>query len=97
MAGRKYCRNASIVLLAAASEKDPQPLLRVYAAAGLTRLGDPAGLARLRLFLSDPSWLVKAMAAKYIGENGTAEDYAILLNRVDGEMGNDFVVAEFCV
>ena len=87
----------AMVLLAAASERDYEPILRVYAAAGLARLGDHAGLARLRLFLDDPSWLVKAMAAKYIGENGTAEDYTLLLNRLDGEMGNDFVVAEFCV
>ena len=87
----------AMVLLAAAAEKDYEPILRVYAAAGLARLGDPAGLARLRLFLDDPSWLVKAMAAKYIGENGTAEDYTVLLNRLDGEVGNDFVVAEFCV
>jgi HEAT repeat protein len=85
------------VLLAAAAEKDPQPVLRVYAAAGLARLGDPAGMARLRVFLDDPSWIVKAMAARYIGENGTAEDYDILLNRVDQEVANDFVVAEFCV
>jgi HEAT repeat protein len=87
----------AMVLLAAASEKDSEPILRVYAAAGLARLGDHAGLARLRQFLDDPSWLVKAMAAKYIGENGTAEDYALLLNRLDGEVGNDFVVAEYCV
>jgi HEAT repeat protein len=87
----------AMVLLAAASEKDTEPILRVYAAAGLARLGDPAGLARLRQFLDDPSWLVRAMAAKYIGENGTAEDYSLLLNRLDGEVGNDFVVAEFCV
>jgi HEAT repeat protein len=85
------------VLLAAASDKDPQMLLRVYAAAGLARLGDPAGLARLRLFLNDPSWLVKAMAARYVGENGTAEDYDRLLNQMDQESSNDFVVAEFCV
>jgi HEAT repeat protein len=85
------------VLLGAAAERDSEPLLRVYASAGLARLGDPAGLARLRQYLNDPSWLVKAMAAKYIGELGTAEDYTILLNRLDGEMGNDFVVAEFCV
>jgi HEAT repeat protein len=87
----------AMVLLAAAAERDSEPILRVYAAAGLARLGDPAGMARLRLFLDDGSWLVKAMAAKYIGENGTAEDYSLLLNRMDGEMGNDFVVAEFCV
>ena len=87
----------AMVLLAAAAEKDSEPLLRVYAAAGLARLGDPAGLARLRLFLNDQSWLAKALAAKYIGENGTAEDYGLLLGRLDTEVGNDFVVAEFCV
>ena len=87
----------AMVLLGAAAERDSEPLLRVYASAGLARLGDRAGLARLRQYLNDPSWLVKSMAAKYIGELGTAEDYSILLNRMDGEVGNDFVVAEFCV
>jgi HEAT repeat protein len=85
------------VLLAAAAEKDSEPLLRVYASAGLARLGDPSGLARLRQFLRDPSWLVKALAAKSLGEEGTAEDYDLLLDRLNGEIGNDFVVAEFCV
>lgn len=87
----------AMVLLGAAAERDTEPLLRVYASAGLARLGDPAGLARLRRYLDDPSWLVKAMAAKSLGELGTAEDYTLLLNRLDGEMGNDFVVAEYCV
>ena len=87
-----------MALLGAAADKDPQPILRVYAAAGLARMGDPAGLARLRQFLTDdPSWVVRAMAAKYIGENGTAEDYDILLGRIDPESTNDFVVAELCV
>ena len=84
-------------LLAAASDQDPEPILRVYAAAGLARLGDPAGLARLRQFMTDASWITKSLAAKYIGEFGTAEDYSTILNRIDGEVGNDFVVAEFCV
>jgi hypothetical protein len=84
-------------LLAAAAERDSEPLLRVYAAAGLVRLGDPAGLHRLRAFLDNPSWLVKAMAAKYLGDLGTGEDYHLLLKRIDREVTNDFVVAEFCV
>jgi hypothetical protein len=84
-------------LLAAASERDTEPLLRVYAAAGLARMGDVAGLHRVRAFLDNPSWVVKAMAAKYLGELGTAEDYDALLARVDREVGNDFVVAEYCV
>ena len=84
-------------LLAAASERDNEPLLRVYAAAGLARMGDVAGLHRVRAFLDNPSWVVKAMAAKYLGELGSAEDYDNLLIRVDREVGNDFVVAEYCV
>ncbi|MDP3544271.1 MAG: HEAT repeat domain-containing protein [Elusimicrobiota bacterium] len=84
-------------LLAAASERDSEPLLRVYAAAGLARMGDDAGLHRVRSFLDNPSWVVKSLAAKYLGELGTAEDYDLLLRRIDGEVGNDFVVAEFCV
>ncbi len=84
-------------LLAAASERDTEPLLRVYASAGLARMGDPAGLHRLRAFVNNQSWVVKAMAAKYLGELGTAEDYDLLRSRIPSEVGNDFVVAEFCV
>lgn len=84
-------------LLAAASERDTEPLLRVYASAGLARMGDPAGLHRLRAFVGNQSWVVKAMAAKYLGELGTAEDYDLLRSRILSEVGNDFVVAEFCV
>ncbi len=84
-------------LLAAASERDSEPLLRVYAAAGLARMGDVAGLYRVRAFLDNPSWVVKALAAKYLGELGDAGDYDLLLRRMDGEVGNDFVIAEYCV
>ncbi len=84
-------------LLAAASERDTEPLLRVYASAGLARMGDTAGLFRLRGFLDNPSWVVKALAAKYLGELGTAEDYDTLRSRISSEIGNDFVVAEYCV
>jgi HEAT repeat protein len=84
-------------LLGAAADRDPEPILRVYASAGLARLGDPAGFARLRQDLDDASWVVKSMAAKYLGDFGTAEDYSVILKRIDAESGNDFVVAEFCV
>ena len=84
-------------LLAAASERDTEPLLRVYAAAGLARMGDAPGLHRLRSFLDNQSWVVRALAAKYLGELGTAEDYDVLLARIDREVGNDFVIAEYCV
>jgi hypothetical protein len=87
----------ALPLLKAASEKDTEPILRVYAAAGVARLGDPDGLARLRVFLEDPSWLVRAMAARYLGEFGSADDYRLLVSRIGRETGNDFVVAECCI
>lgn len=87
----------SAPLLAAAAEKDPEPILRVYAAQGLARLGDPNGLHLLRGFLDDPSWLVRAMAGRYLGDFGTAEDYDLIVSRIGRETSNDFVVAEYCI
>lgn len=84
-------------LLFAASEKDTEPILRVYAASGLARLGDVNGLHKLREFLENPSWLVRAMASRYLGDFGTAEDYDIIVARIGREMGNDFVIAEHCI
>lgn len=87
----------SAPLLAAASEKDYEPILKVYAASGLARLGDVNGLHRLRAFLEDPSWIVRAMAGRYLGDFGTAEDYDIVVPRIGREIGNDFVIAEYCI
>ena len=87
----------TLPLLNAASERDYEPILRVFAAAGMAKLGDTQGLHKLRAFTDDPSWLVRAMAARYIGEYGTAEDYDYLVARIGREQSNDFVVAEFCI
>ncbi len=87
----------SLSLLSQAADKEPFPVLQVYAAAGLARLGDPAGLLRLRTFLDNPSWLVRAMAARYLGENGTAEDYDRLVSHIGRETNYDFNVAELCI
>ena len=76
---------------------DYEPILRVYAAGALARMGDSAALHRLRDNLDDPSWLVKAMSARFLGEVGTAEDYDILVSRIGREQTNDFVVAEYCI
>jgi HEAT repeat protein len=80
-----------------ASEKDTEPILRVYAAGGLAKLKDPEGLPRLRRFLDDPSWLVRAMAGRFIGEYGEAADYDTLVARIGREQTNDFVLAEYCI
>ncbi len=84
-------------LLFAAAEKDYEPILKVYAAAGLSRLGDKRGRKKLRALLDHHSWLVKAMAARYLGEFGTAKDYRLLVSKIGGVQNNDFVVAEFCI
>jgi HEAT repeat protein len=83
--------------LDAASLKDYEPILRVYAAAGLARLGDFLGVIRLREFIDNPSWLVKGMAMRYLGDYGNANDYELLKSRIGVNMTNDFVVAEACI
>jgi HEAT repeat protein len=87
----------SLPLLTQAAESDAEPILRVYAAGGLARLNDPSGLLRLRAFLDHSSWLVRAMAAQYLGDYGGAEDYDLLVSRIGQETANDFVVAEYCI
>ena len=84
-------------LLDAAATKDYEPILRVYASAGLARIGDPRGLQRLRAFLDDASWLVRAMAGRYLGDYGTGDDYDLVVSRIGREQTNDFVVAELCI
>lgn len=84
-------------ILKAASENDTQPLLRVYAAAGMARLEDEEGLSKLRTYLTDGDWVVRAMAARYLGEFGEAADYDRLLTRISREEGHDFVLAECCI
>ncbi|MCX5797729.1 MAG: HEAT repeat domain-containing protein [Elusimicrobia bacterium] len=87
----------SMPLLTQVAESDSEPILRVYAAGGLARLQDPAGLLRLRAYLDHSSWLVRAMAAQYLGDYGGAEDYDLLVSRIGRETVNDFVVAEYCI
>lgn len=87
----------AVPLLKLAAENDRQPLLRVYAAGGMARLGSPEGLTKLRDFLNSPEWTARAMAARYIGDYGTDQDYELLLSRLDREGANEFVAAEYAV
>ena len=89
--------NESLPLFSRVADTDNEPILRVYAAGAMARLGDPAGPMRLRAFLDHNSWLVRAMAARYLGEYGAAEDYDLLVSRISQESANDFVVAEYCI
>lgn len=87
----------AVPLLLAAAEKDSEPILRVYAAAAASRLGSAQGRIALRAFLDNASWLVRAMAGRYLGDHGEASDYDVLVSRIGRETGNDFVVAEYCI
>lgn len=84
-------------LLSNVAERDYEPILRVYAAGGLARLGDPGGLLRLRAALDDQAWLIRGMAARYLGDYGQGEDYSLLVSRIGRETTNDFVLAEYCI
>ena len=90
-------KQKALPFLSAAADRDYEPILRVYAAQGLARLDEPSGLLRLRAFLDDQSWLGRAMAARALGDLGTAEDYTLLVSRIGRETQNDFVVAEYCI
>ncbi len=87
----------AVPLLRLAAEHDRQPLLRVYAAGGMARLGDAGGLEKLREFLNSPEWTARAMAARYLGDYGADQDYEMLLSRLDREGSNEFVSAEYAI
>jgi hypothetical protein len=82
-------------------ETDPNtegiPILNVYAAGLLARLGEPQGLDLLRSFLANPSWVVRAMAAEYLGNYGTGADYDRIVERQGQEQQYNFVLAADCV
>lgn len=87
----------AVPLLKLAAENDPQPVLRVYAAGGMARLGDAAGLSKLRGYLDSPDWITRAMAARYLGDYGEDKDYDLILERIDREGANEFVSAEYAI
>lgn len=82
-------------VLMGVSKLDPSPLLRVYAASALLRLGDLTGKDYLIRALDDPDWVVKAMAMRYLGELGTGQDYNRLLAYLGSEQ-KKIVQAELC-
>ncbi|MBI4387289.1 MAG: HEAT repeat domain-containing protein [Elusimicrobia bacterium] len=77
--------------------QDFSPVIRIYAGQALFRRGDPKGLAVLRAELDSGDWLARGMAARYLGDLGTGEDYDRLLNRMTLEQNNDFVLAECAI
>lgn len=87
----------AIPLLKLASENDRQTVLRVYAAGMMARLESAEGREKLRAYLDHSDWVVRAMAAHYLGDYGEAADYDRVLARLDAQKTNDFVSAEFAI
>ncbi len=87
----------AIPLLKLATVHDQQRVLKVYAAGMMARLGSAEGRDILRSYLSDGDWVVRAMAARYLGDYGEARDYDLFLTGLDAQNTNDFVLAEYAI
>lgn len=87
----------ALPLLLNASERDWSPLVRVFSAQAILRMGDPKGRDQLIKCLTDQNWLMRAMAARYLGDLGKPEDVDLLLGRIAAERDHDFVLAELCL
>ncbi|MBI4677386.1 MAG: HEAT repeat domain-containing protein [Elusimicrobia bacterium] len=68
-----------------AARDDLSPAVRVYAGQGLWRIGDPYGREILLRHYQDQDWMVRAMAAQYLGELGSGEDYRKLMVQLSME------------
>ncbi|MBK8575142.1 MAG: HEAT repeat domain-containing protein [Elusimicrobia bacterium] len=87
----------ALPLLMNASERDWSPLVRVFSAKAILQMGMPQGRDQLIKFLTDPNWLMRAMAARYLGDLGKPEDVDLILGRIAAERDNNFVLAELCL
>jgi HEAT repeat protein len=77
------------------SKMDSSAALRVYAAQALLRMGNEMGRDVLLTMLNDRDTIAQAMAMRYLGEFGRAEDYGKLLAFL-GAQQEPIVQAEMC-
>ena len=56
----------ALLLLRPAMERDNSPLMRLYAGQALLSLGQPDALSAAWKHIDDDSWVVRAMAARYL-------------------------------
>lgn len=94
---QKWGREESLPLLRKAAADPWSPLIRVFAAQAAVSLGDQSAMSVLYSSLEDRSWIVRAMAARYLGDYANPDDYPKLLKVVDQESRNDFVAAEAAI
>lgn len=87
----------AIPLLRMAMDRDFSPLMQIYAAQALLALGDQSGIPILWKYMDHDSWVVRAMAARYLGDYAQPDDYVKINGYLNRETRNDFVVAELCI
>jgi hypothetical protein len=78
-----------------AARTDSSFPIQIYAAAGMWRQGDIYGREILLRLAQHSDWFVRAMAIRYLGEMGTAEEYRKILQWLSFE-SNPMVRAESC-
>ncbi len=88
--------NPAVKFLVANVARDDRSVpLRLYAAAGLWRMGDPYGKDVLLRYYQDRDWLTRGLAARYLGELGGAEEYRKLMQQLASEQ-HPSVKVELC-
>ncbi|MEK7857687.1 MAG: HEAT repeat domain-containing protein [Elusimicrobiota bacterium] len=71
--------------VANAARDDRSPVMQIYAAAGLWRMGDVTGREILLRMARHTDWFLRAMAVRYLGELGGAEEYRKLMQQLTFE------------
>jgi HEAT repeat protein len=87
----------AMTLLKTSMTRDWSPLMQISAAQAVISQGDPSGLPILFKGLDSESWVVRAMAARYLGDYAAPDDYQKLLIYLKKESKNDFVIAELAI
>ncbi|MFN0117439.1 MAG: HEAT repeat domain-containing protein [Elusimicrobiota bacterium] len=87
----------AISLLQLAKDRDWSPLMQIVAAQALLSLGQESAVDALWKGLDHNSWVVRAMAARYLGDYGNPNDYPKIVSYLNRETRNDFVIAELSI
>jgi len=90
-------QKGTLPLLRLAMGRDWSPFMQIHAAQALLSLGEKDALRVLWKYIDHDSWVVRAMAARYLGDFGDPKDYDKLMIRFVKESKNDFVVAELAI
>ena len=87
--------NDALSILSGVSKLDASPIVKIFATQALWRMGDKVGHDYMLPFLDHQSWLIRAMAMRYMGELGTGQDYSRMLAYF-GSVQPPIVQAEMC-